>query len=394
MQKMKQECDILIFGGGVAGLWLLNRLSQVGYDALLLERDALGSGQSIHSQGIIHGGVKYSLTGSITGAANQIANMPARWRKCLAGEGDIDLSAVTVQSQHHYLWTTHSTRSKVSTFLASSAMRNRAHKIEQMEYPTALRDPAFLGSVYQLDEVVIDVPSLIETLIAPVSERILQISWADTNLAVDSNSNISEVNISDIQLRAQHYIFAAGAGNEAILKLLNAAGPAMQKRPLRMTVVKRNGLPELYAHCLGNGTKPRVTITTHQAKEGTPLWYIGGELAETGAHRTAEAHLAHARKELSSLLPWVDLEQAHWGSFLVDRAEPKIVGGTRPDNAFAQRQSNYTVTWPTKLALTPALADLVIEKMVDITPKTVTERNAVPLPLPPIARPAWNVTKT
>jgi len=44
--------DIVIFGGGVAGLWLLNRLRREGYDVLLLESRTLGGGQTIASQGI------------------------------------------------------------------------------------------------------------------------------------------------------------------------------------------------------------------------------------------------------------------------------------------------------------------------------------------------------
>ena len=55
--------DIAIIGGGIAGLWMLSRLRKRGYSALLIESEALGSGQTICSQGIIHGGVKYSLQG-------------------------------------------------------------------------------------------------------------------------------------------------------------------------------------------------------------------------------------------------------------------------------------------------------------------------------------------
>ena len=48
--------DIVVFGGGIAGLWLLNRLRDEGYDAILLEADGLGAAQTLASQGIIHGG--------------------------------------------------------------------------------------------------------------------------------------------------------------------------------------------------------------------------------------------------------------------------------------------------------------------------------------------------
>ena len=35
--------DIVIFGGGIAGLWVLNCLRNQGYQAILLETDKLGA---------------------------------------------------------------------------------------------------------------------------------------------------------------------------------------------------------------------------------------------------------------------------------------------------------------------------------------------------------------
>ena len=55
---IQTDTQIAIIGGGVCGLWLLNQLSREGYQTLLFEKDALGSGQSLASQGMIHGGIK------------------------------------------------------------------------------------------------------------------------------------------------------------------------------------------------------------------------------------------------------------------------------------------------------------------------------------------------
>ena len=63
-----QKIDIAILGGGIAGLWLLNLLVSRGYSVVLLEKEALGAGQTIASQGMIHGGVKYALQGLLTDA--------------------------------------------------------------------------------------------------------------------------------------------------------------------------------------------------------------------------------------------------------------------------------------------------------------------------------------
>ena len=95
MEKLKPrpiETDIVIFGAGIAGLWTFNHLKSLGYDVLLLERDAIGCGQTIASQGIIHSGLKFSLAGKVNTLAKTLSTMPDRWRNALSGHGPIDLS--------------------------------------------------------------------------------------------------------------------------------------------------------------------------------------------------------------------------------------------------------------------------------------------------------------
>lgn len=75
--------DAAIVGGGIAGLWLLARLRERGYGALLIESERLGAGQTICAQGIVHGGAKYSLHGQVSRSAEAVAGMPELWRRCL-----------------------------------------------------------------------------------------------------------------------------------------------------------------------------------------------------------------------------------------------------------------------------------------------------------------------
>ena len=72
------KTDIAIIGGGIAGVWVLNLLRARGVDCMLFERDALGSGQTIASQGMIHGGIKYALGGALTGSSEAIAIATSR----------------------------------------------------------------------------------------------------------------------------------------------------------------------------------------------------------------------------------------------------------------------------------------------------------------------------
>ena len=72
---MNQSYDIIIIGGGVAGLFIANRLHRAGYNLILIEKDKLGGGQTLASQGMIHGGQKYTLLGRVTPQAASIAAM-------------------------------------------------------------------------------------------------------------------------------------------------------------------------------------------------------------------------------------------------------------------------------------------------------------------------------
>ena len=90
------ELDVAVFGGGVAGLWLLNRLRALGFDAALFEKHALGHGQTIASQGIIHSGVKYAFDGVNRPQTEALSSMPKIWMNCIAGRGEVDLDRKSV----------------------------------------------------------------------------------------------------------------------------------------------------------------------------------------------------------------------------------------------------------------------------------------------------------
>ena len=93
--------DVVIVGGGIAGLWLLARLRQLGYGTLLIESEQLGAGQTLCAQGIIHGGAKYALHGRVSDSATAIAEMPALWRRCLNGEDEmINLRGARMLAEH------------------------------------------------------------------------------------------------------------------------------------------------------------------------------------------------------------------------------------------------------------------------------------------------------
>ncbi|HEY0720723.1 MAG TPA: FAD-dependent oxidoreductase [Gammaproteobacteria bacterium] len=366
MSEQSVRVDVAIFGGGIAGLWLLARLRRLGYQAVLFESQALGAGQTRHAQGIIHGGTKYALTGKLTGSSESIAEMPGIWRAALGGEGELDLRNAKLLSTHQFMWSTESLTSRMAGFFASKLMKSRTASVEGEARPQVLRDSQFKGHVYRLDEPVLDVAALIHALAEPHRGAIFQLP-DEEHYHIEQQHGLWHVKLggdAPIDFIAHRIVFSAGKGNATLLKKIGRETPVMQLRPLQMVMVrgsKQAPLPgELYAHCLGASANPRITITTHYDRDGNTVWYLGGQIAEEGVGRSRDAQIAAARKELHELFPWLDLSQAQWGVLPIDRAEVKMADGSRPDNVFFAQEGGVITAWPTKLALAPRLASQII----------------------------------
>lgn len=390
------DCDITLVGGGIAGLWLFRRLSALGHKTLLLEAATLGGGQTIKSQGIIHGGIKYALSGNLTQASECIAGMPARWRACLSGEGDVDLTGARVLSDHQYIWTPSGLGSRVATFFASKALRGRVEPVSAGGTPQVFTDPAFKGKVYKLNEIVLDIESVIRVLVSGLERYTLKIDQAQS-LRFDERGNAAVVHCvsggEDLAIHSRRFVLCAGEGTGAILQHWGASSPQMQLRPLHMVLVKHRHPYPLYAHCISTDIVPRLTVTSHPTDDGQWVWYLGGELAESGVKHSSEEQIARASQELVKLLPWVDLSGASWATMRVNRAEPRQSQLLRPDAAFCQAVGKGLVTWPTKLALAPNLADEVIRllRQQGVEPSGKAEPALFDhLPRPDVTKPFWS----
>ena len=360
--------DVLVIGGGIAGLWTLARMQQAGYRTALLESDALGKGQTRYAQGIIHGGTKYALTGKLTASSESLADMPSRWRACLEGHGELDLTQAELLSDAHYLWSTTSLASRISGFFASKVMRSRSSVMDSMgdkkSLPSVFQHKDFKGQFYRLDEPVFDVLSVIRALAEPRKQSILMIDQ-DTLRSEDETLAVQSKQGKSYLFHYKKIIFIAGEGNENLLSCFGRNKPAMQRRPLKMVVMRGgpgNALNDMiYAHCLGASVNPRITITSHRDEQGKIVWYMGGQLAEDGVNKSDTELIQAAKNELNELIPWLELKDAEWGVLNIDRAEIKKPGTTRPDSFSIENNESVITAWPTKLALAPALADAIFE---------------------------------
>lgn len=391
------ELDVLIFGGGGAGLWLLDELHRRGFGALLMERTALGTGQTIACQGILHGGLKYSLGGALTDSAKAIRDMPALWRQCLQGRRPPDLTRTAVLSPCCYLWRTQSVKSKLGIVGARIGLQCGAHRVSAGTRPGVLA--ACPGDVFRVDEQVIDAASFLRDLAGQHRDRLLKISpdhevtfvrsaWGRVDrvrVTVPDSSSVWE-------LSPRNIVFTAGAGNAQLRERAGLSADAMQRRPLHMVLV-RGELPDLFGHCV-DGAKTRVTISTARDGAGRVVWQVGGQLSETGVGMEASALLEFAKQELRAVLPGVSFAGAEWSTYRIDRAEMKTDRGLRPAGAVLRQERSVITAWPTKFVLVPELSRMIADRLREPRsgsrqPPTIPDD----WPRPDVALPPWEVPR-
>lgn len=390
----KITVDVAIIGSGIAGLWTFQQLRKLGYQVALIEQHAIGSEQTIASQGIIHGGLKYALQGILTPAAKAIWRMPKLWQDCLHGVGELDLTKVAILAKQQYLWSTGNIATTISSFFASKALHGKVMAIKAEQYPTALTAPQFTGKVYQLNELILAVPTLLQSLVSPFyadTIKIDPIQGCIPSFAEQGNIKHLTLRINNTEhiLTAQSYIFTAGQGNAELLATM-PNGVKMQTRPLHMVYVKAATLPTFYGHCIGLTATPRVTITSHFAKDGDTVWYLGGKLAEDGVNKSQSEQLSFAKQEIASLFPWLTID-GKWDSFLVNRAEACQAFGLKPETETVVAKHNIIIGWPTKLVLAPMLTKKILKILEQKgVKKTYGNAKLMDFPKPAFATLPWD----
>lgn len=390
------HADAVIFGGGAAGLWLLDELYRRGLRVLLLEAGRLGQGQTIASQGILHSGLKYMLNWRPTRAAWKIRALPGVWRKSLRGEALPSLRRTRLRTEVCYLWQTTGMTSRLGMLCARILLQSKPRIVASAERPDWLRNCP--GTVARLDEQVISPVDFLTDLSIQHRDRILQIDAVNgLQFDVGAPGCIERIRLrhpqvgESLSLEPGHVIFTAGQGNAELRRLVGLSEAAMQRRPLHMVLVRGN-LPLCQGHCI-DGAKTRVTITADRDSQGRTVWQVGGDLAEKGVPLSEESLLRRAWRELCTVLPAVDFSGTEWNTYRVDRAEGTAAHGLRPDTLQVLSEGNVFTAWPTKLVLAPLLAQDVAARLpraagvAEPWPESVAN-----WPRPLVAAPPWEMS--
>lgn len=387
MSERSSACDVVIIGGGVAGLWARHALTAAGYSVVLLERGRLGAGQTAASQGILHAGFKYSITEASQKISEDLQRNREEWHRSLAGVGGPDLRRVRILASTMHFWSV-GMLARAAGVAAGSVMRSGVRALGRMEFPACFADAPSSVSAWEVSEKSVDPASLARELaasaqgaiVSPVAVRRID-AETGTVVATDGAGRT-------LRVRGQRVLLAAGEGSGALLTLAGIDSVrVMQTRPLHQVLVRPAPF-SLFAHCMQPRPKPRITVTTMESLRGERVWYLGGDVAETGVARSAAEQVAFARAELRECIPWVDLSAAQFATLRVNRAEARLSGNQRPIGPELREFGRLIAVWPTKLAMAPSAADAVLKNLraAGVRPGAVQE-NDLPSYEPPDCEP-------
>lgn len=378
------DIDVAIIGGGIAGLWLLSKLRSRGYAALLIEGARLGQGQTILSQGLIHGGAGYVLSQGEAGVMRAVSDMPALWRDCLAGGGETDLSGVRQLAHEQYLYP-----APIRAGWLSRLFRRKPKPAAgSADCPEALAPLGLTGPVHRLAEPVLEVASLLQALAEPHQEAIV-LNEGPAILASDGTITLQSGEQEPVLVKPTWCVFTAGVRNATQM------WAPLQLRGLHMVMARSPQLPDnIYIHCLDEAPTPRLTITSHRAADGAVIWYLGGRLAERGVKRRSRQQIQEARRELSHLLPKVNLKGAQFTTLRVRRVVTRQPFDKKrpPEKSNVFQNGKVLVAWPTSLTMAPFTAQAVIERLerAGLSPATADLSPLAEWPRPEVARYPWN----
>lgn len=324
MTRRSLSVDAAIVGGGISGLWLANLLAGRGLSVVICEPQGVGGVQTLASQGIVHGGAKYALDG--TALAGALKEMPDRWRACLGGTGEIDLRGVGVLAE------------KVAIHVGDDTV--------------------------EVDDFVLDVPSLVRRLAHPIAHRIIPTAVPVESLAGDG-SGVERVDLGACAIRARVYVLAAGTGNTTLAEQVGFSHAPLRHRPLRQTIVRLDQSADVYAHWMSSpqDAEPTLTVTRHGS-----LLSVGGTVADGGGNRDQATQIGLVKDLLRQAFPDIDIDSARFDTFVAVRAEPASDAIRDLPDAYVARHGNCLLCLPVKLSLAPRLGDLVLAELGNLEP--------------------------
>lgn len=253
--------DVVIVGGGIQGLVLLRDLSDAGYACVLVTNADLGSGQTLHSHGLLNSG-----TGLLTGVLQEelhLVTLPylSRLGVPVYGEDHSFLLAPTpLVDQLIPAW---------------EANGYHPHRVSPSSLP-----PGFeaVGSTYRIRGFNVDKRRLVEALAAGLEHLVVRGEVVEANDGVRVREAASEEVLS---FEPRAIVVAAGCGTKRLLRNFFAVEEPVLAR---ITYTKPHMIcvmaPADVLPAIGTVLCPELIVVGHRhhdadrPQERLVMWYV------------------------------------------------------------------------------------------------------------------------
>jgi glycine/D-amino acid oxidase-like deaminating enzyme len=403
------ELDVLIVGGGSQGLWLLNDLTKRGYRAIVLERGALGAGQTCHSHALIHRGHYYDDIDMMI-----ILNAAAQfWQAFVDEKGITKLNTDralagfgpgTAVDRHTYFWKTAGLR------------------FDPCEKRPDVLEGGKVKTLFETEEFSLDAAEVMAGLAQDVNNAIYPLD--DDGQAIEFVTDGRTVNRVEatiggeqVELAPRFVVLSAGVGNYGLLAKLGsdrnpdpAPEPVQAQRKSTMLVVRGDALPMMTAVFPIRGGLQGVFLcprTDHGT--GQPVWLASDHnstpftLATDGTTELdSEPSPEWVQRMLTSLKATAPALFSDRISQTLDLA---VYTGLTSERNFGVGQhmtdsyidplgfDNLLAIWPTKLTLTPFASNVGVRfirpKVPDPSGPWPNVDRPIKAATPPLATEMW-----
>lgn len=362
------DLDVLVIGGGIQGLWLLNDLKAAGYAAALLERRTLGGGQTLHSHIYIHRGYLYrekELIGHLSGVTERWTRWIRRHKPPqAAGPSYFGFEDPSQADRKLELW--------------SSTGLEFEKPLEGNRMPRALRG-GVIRSVYKTPEIGLMGESLISLLNGEVEPCITRIQEVERVSVTRDGRRVDEIEVSTasgpVTFRPRALVLAAGAGNQALLDLMTSGAHRMlgrvqgaqQIRKAHMLVLK--GPLEPLTGVFDTGS---LFMVARKAADGEMVWLISDNRSESlffvedWLEYDPTWWLPLVISSLRRIAPRQldSFDSLRWGVYAAPKAEGAARGGLPSEERIeSYGVENLWTVWPTKLTLAPLVSETVLGRI-------------------------------
>jgi glycine/D-amino acid oxidase-like deaminating enzyme len=357
------KTDVAVYGGGVAGLWIASHLTFLGLNTVLFESNAIGAGQTIQSQGILHRGGKY-----VGENEKSLALSTESWSSALSGSGPVDLSKVKIFTKQQLLWMTNRKINKNGYLLrAALAIKGIGYFHEAINPDPTHILPKFERDAVTLNEPVLSVPSLLAELAKPIRGKLIRghLQGFEESGQNDKQDAVVHIGNQNYKVIASNHICAMGAANDRYVKQLKISNVETRLRPLKQ-IVLTGELPEFYGIGLSNLFHPTIAIVSHpQPDAGKNAWYIGGHLADgANAQKTDEKIITELKRFLKDCGFEIEIPSLSAHTNYAVRAEASIRDRKNSSRTpVIGNRGNVFLVWPNKLTNTPSLANQLMPRL-------------------------------